>query len=166
MIHIVWTNCMQVYYWWTASIKPRLLFSRAGYASWGLSLSSVYYCYMYVNELMNAIKNNTKPFWQRHSHVRRLQMQACILRRNKQLACNSFEPDNLVKNVLISWVFITTDIASVCEITVHTDIASVCEITVHYAIDFFVIMYFCNFCMLDPNTKLQPYLMQLPATIY
>ena len=30
------------YYWWTASIKPRLLFSRAGYASWGLSLSSVF----------------------------------------------------------------------------------------------------------------------------
>jgi len=29
------------YHWWTASIKPRLLFSRAGYASWGLSLSSV-----------------------------------------------------------------------------------------------------------------------------
>ena len=29
------------YYWWTASIKPRLLFSRADYASWGLSLSSV-----------------------------------------------------------------------------------------------------------------------------
>jgi len=29
------------YYWWTASIKPRLLFSRAGYAFWGLSLSSV-----------------------------------------------------------------------------------------------------------------------------
>jgi len=29
------------YYWWTASIKPRLLFSGAGYASWGLSLSSV-----------------------------------------------------------------------------------------------------------------------------
>jgi len=29
--------------WWTASIKPRLLFSRAGYASWGLSLSSVLY---------------------------------------------------------------------------------------------------------------------------
>ena len=27
----------------TASIKPRLLFSRAGYASWGLSLSSVFY---------------------------------------------------------------------------------------------------------------------------
>jgi len=33
------------YHWWTASIKPRLLFSRAGYASWGLSLSSVYYCF-------------------------------------------------------------------------------------------------------------------------
>ena len=31
------------YYWWTASIKPRLLFSRAGYASWGLSLSSFSY---------------------------------------------------------------------------------------------------------------------------
>jgi len=30
------------YYWWTSSIKPRLLFSFAGYASWGLSLSSVY----------------------------------------------------------------------------------------------------------------------------
>jgi len=30
------------YYWWTASIKPRLLFSRAGYAFWGLSLSLVY----------------------------------------------------------------------------------------------------------------------------
>jgi len=30
------------YHWCTASIKPRLLFSRAGYASWGLSLSSVY----------------------------------------------------------------------------------------------------------------------------
>ena len=29
------------YYWWTASIKPRLLFSRVGYASWGISLSSV-----------------------------------------------------------------------------------------------------------------------------
>jgi len=29
------------YYWWTASIKPRLLFSRAGFASWGLSRSSV-----------------------------------------------------------------------------------------------------------------------------
>ena len=29
------------FYWWTASIKPRLMFSRAGYASWGLSLSSV-----------------------------------------------------------------------------------------------------------------------------
>jgi len=31
------------YYWWTASIEPGLLFSRAGYASWGLSLSSVKY---------------------------------------------------------------------------------------------------------------------------
>jgi len=29
------------YYWLTASIKPRLLFSCANYASWGLSLSSV-----------------------------------------------------------------------------------------------------------------------------
>jgi len=29
------------YYWLTASIKPRLLFSRVGYASWGLSPSSV-----------------------------------------------------------------------------------------------------------------------------
>ena len=29
------------YYCWTASIKLRLLFSRAGYAFWGLSLSSV-----------------------------------------------------------------------------------------------------------------------------
>ena len=28
--------------WYSASIKPRLLFSRAGYASWGLSLSSVF----------------------------------------------------------------------------------------------------------------------------
>ena len=27
--------CIIHYYWWTASIKPRLLFSRAGYASWG-----------------------------------------------------------------------------------------------------------------------------------
>jgi len=27
-----------------SSIKPRLLFSRAGYASWGLSLSSVQMC--------------------------------------------------------------------------------------------------------------------------
>ena len=31
------------YYWWTASTKPRLLFSRAGYAFWGFFLSSVYY---------------------------------------------------------------------------------------------------------------------------
>ena len=31
------------YLWWTASIKPRLLFSRAGYASWGRSHSLVYY---------------------------------------------------------------------------------------------------------------------------
>jgi len=29
------------YHWWTASIKPKLLFFRAGYATWGLSLSSV-----------------------------------------------------------------------------------------------------------------------------
>ena len=29
------------HYWWTASIKPRLLFFRESYASWGLSLSSV-----------------------------------------------------------------------------------------------------------------------------
>ena len=29
------------YYWWTASIKPRLLFSGAGHASWGLYISSV-----------------------------------------------------------------------------------------------------------------------------
>jgi len=36
------------YYWWTASIKPRLLFSHAGYASWGLSLSSVYYYYSHL----------------------------------------------------------------------------------------------------------------------
>ena len=99
-------------------------------------------------------KDNTKPFWPRHSHVRRLQMQACILRRNKQLACNSFEPDNLVISVLKPWVFIATDIACVCEITVHTDIASVCEITLHYAIDFFVIMYFCKLCMLDPSKKI------------
>jgi len=34
------------FYWWIASIKPRLLFSRAGYAYWGLSLSSVFYCYI------------------------------------------------------------------------------------------------------------------------
>ena len=30
--------CIIHYYWWTASIKQRLLFSRAGYAAWGLSL--------------------------------------------------------------------------------------------------------------------------------
>ena len=35
-----WCGIIQ-YHWWTASIKPRLLFYRAGYASWGLSLSSV-----------------------------------------------------------------------------------------------------------------------------
>jgi len=34
------------YHWWTASIKPRLLFS--SYASWRLSLSSVYtYCWFF-----------------------------------------------------------------------------------------------------------------------
>jgi len=33
------------YYWWTASIKPRLLLSRAGFASWGFSLPSVWYCH-------------------------------------------------------------------------------------------------------------------------
>ena len=43
------------YYWWTASIKPRLLFSRAGYASCGLSLSSVYYSY-------NSICSRTRQF--------------------------------------------------------------------------------------------------------
>ena len=35
-------------YWWTASIKPRLLFSRGGFASWGLSLSSVCYSLILV----------------------------------------------------------------------------------------------------------------------
>jgi len=36
------------YHWWTASIKPRLLFSRAGYASWGLYLSSVLYVLVFT----------------------------------------------------------------------------------------------------------------------
>jgi len=36
------------YYRWTTSIKPRLLFSHAGYASWGFSLSSVQ---LYLNML-------------------------------------------------------------------------------------------------------------------
>ena len=35
--------CIFHYHWWTASIKPRLLFSYAGYASWGISLFSVYF---------------------------------------------------------------------------------------------------------------------------
>ena len=34
------------YHWWAASMGPRLLFSRTGYASWGLSFSSVYYEYV------------------------------------------------------------------------------------------------------------------------
>ena len=38
------------YRWWTASIKPRLLFSRAGYALWGLSISSVFYCHTKKND--------------------------------------------------------------------------------------------------------------------
>ena len=38
--HRQWCGIIH-YHWWTASIKPRLLFSRAGYASRGLSLSSV-----------------------------------------------------------------------------------------------------------------------------
>jgi len=42
------------YYWRTASIKPRLLFSRAGYASWGLSLSSVKFTFQYNFKDSNA----------------------------------------------------------------------------------------------------------------
>jgi len=43
------------YYWWTASIKPRLLFSRAGYASWGLSLSLVYVKKVYPTHFYYAV---------------------------------------------------------------------------------------------------------------
>jgi len=35
-------------HWWTASIKPRLLFSRAGYASLGISISSVKFIFKAV----------------------------------------------------------------------------------------------------------------------
>jgi len=39
------------YHWWTASIKPKLLFSRADYASWGLSLLSVW---LGLNDVVNT----------------------------------------------------------------------------------------------------------------
>jgi len=45
------------YYWWKASIKPRLLFSRAGYAFWGLSLSSVYV--KHLTPICNPVVNKS-----------------------------------------------------------------------------------------------------------
>ena len=39
------------YHWWTASIKPRLLFFTAGYASWGLFLSSVLFCLHFLRRV-------------------------------------------------------------------------------------------------------------------
>ena len=45
------------YYWWTASIKPRLLFSRAGYAS----LSSVYYVKYSENSTSYYLLNVSYP---------------------------------------------------------------------------------------------------------
>jgi len=50
--------CVIHYFWWTASIKPRLLFSRLGYASWGLSLSLVKcVCLKYIHsfKVLNTI---------------------------------------------------------------------------------------------------------------
>jgi len=44
-------------HWWTPSIKPRLLFSHAGYASWGLSLSLVY---------LNVFKLLSCMDWEQH----------------------------------------------------------------------------------------------------
>ena len=35
---VVWHTFVFHCHWWTSSVKPRLLLSHAGYASWGLSL--------------------------------------------------------------------------------------------------------------------------------
>ena len=52
---------------WTASIKPRLLFSLAGYASWGLSLSSVYYITFRLHLLpIKCMENKSK--WNAYSY--------------------------------------------------------------------------------------------------
>jgi len=45
------------YYWWTASIKPRLLFSRACYASWGLSLE-YYLLQLVFSACVAAVKSH------------------------------------------------------------------------------------------------------------
>jgi len=42
--------------WWTALIKPKLLFSRAGYAPWGLSLSSVFFILKLLQDLKRSGK--------------------------------------------------------------------------------------------------------------
>ena len=43
MCYIFLLSLLFWFSWWTASIKPRLPFSHAGYASWGLSFSSFYF---------------------------------------------------------------------------------------------------------------------------
>ena len=45
------------YHWWTASIKPRLLFCHAGLVSWGLSLSSVNETISYAQHASVIIHN-------------------------------------------------------------------------------------------------------------
>jgi len=49
------------YYWWLALIKPRLLFSRAGYVSWGLSLSSVKI--RNIKYFKNSVFEPYSPVW-------------------------------------------------------------------------------------------------------
>ena len=54
------------YYWWTASIKPRLLFSRAGYASWGLSFDQFIIIITFKQVLrtyFTFVKNSFRMFY-------------------------------------------------------------------------------------------------------
>jgi len=88
------------YYWWTASIIPRLLFSLADYASWGLSHSSVLICIWGVNcrqPLAVSIVVRTSPanVWIKKKNKRMEDislLHACVLEatnKNVKQRCTS-----------------------------------------------------------------------------
>jgi len=48
------------YYWWTGSIKPRLLFSRRGCASWRLSISQLNLRIVFSNYKLQKMNSSEK----------------------------------------------------------------------------------------------------------
>ena len=101
------------YYWWTASIKLQLLFSRAGYASWGLSLSSFYYyCELY---------------WHLRCFLRRMCNFRAVRRQNQ----NSPTTKSRVWNISCYHLDLSLNISSI-DINDNSEVRHASPITVVY----------------------------------